>query len=393
MLAITSEERRRRIGHRHFLAEPARTVEEVATAIVGIHSSDPVTAHLSVRARVAGFTASDLERALYDERSLLRMHGMRRTLFIVPVDLAAIMDAACTRDYRDRERRRLVAMLQEQEIAAGDPDRWLRRVEERTLDALGRRGQATAVELTSDVPELGLKIEFGAGKTWGGKVGVSTRVLFLLATQGKILRGRPLGTWISGQYRWACTNQWLGEPLSDHGSGEARERLVTSWLRAFGPGTLADIKWWTGWRVGDTRRALEAIGAVPVALESTTDTGFILADDDRPTAEPDPYAALLPALDSTVMGWKERGWFLGDHGPALFDRNGNAGPTIWWNGRIIGGWAQSAGGEIRTALLENVDREAIEAVAAAAAALESWFGETRITPRFRSPIERSLRES
>ena len=52
-----------------------------------------------------------------------------------------------------------------------------------------------------------------------------------------------------------------------------------------------------------------------------------------------PWVALLPGLDSTVMGWKERAWFLGGHQHALFDVNGNAGPTVWCNGRIVGGWA------------------------------------------------------
>lgn len=57
----------------------------------------------------------------------------------------------------------------------------------------------------------------------------------------------------------------------------------------------------------------------------------------------------------TVMGWKERGWFLGKHGSELFDRNGNAGPTVWANGRVVGGWTQTANGEIRVELLERLD--------------------------------------
>ena len=39
----------------------------------------------------------------------------------------------------------------------------------------------------------------------------------------------------------------------------ARADLVRRWLARFGPGTLADIVWWTGWNQGDTRRALAAI--------------------------------------------------------------------------------------------------------------------------------------
>ena len=49
-------------------------------------------------------------------------------------------------------------------------------------------------------------------------------------------------------------------------------------------------------------------------------------------------AALLPVLDATTMGWKHRDFYLDpEHTPYLFDTNGNAGPTVWCDGRIIGG--------------------------------------------------------
>lgn len=46
----------------------------------------------------------------------------------------------------------------------------------------------------------------------------------------------------------------------------------------------------------------------------------------------------LPALDPTTMGWQRRHFYLGDQAEKNFDRNGNGGPTAWWNGRIVGGW-------------------------------------------------------
>ena len=145
--------------------------------MVGLHSSDPATVYLSAWARVPGFVHGDLEAALYDDRALLRMLGMRRTMFVVPPDLAAVMQSACTDALLAPERRRLVKMLGEQGIAT-DPEAWLVDVESRVLSALEGRGEATAVELTEDVPELGTKLMFGAGKKWGGTIGLSTRVLF-----------------------------------------------------------------------------------------------------------------------------------------------------------------------------------------------------------------------
>ncbi len=92
------------------------------------------------------------------------------------------------------------------------------------------------------------------------------------------------------------------------------------------------------------------------------------------------------------MGWKARDWYLDPgHVPRLFDRSGNIGPTVWWNGRIIGGWAQRADGEIVWRLLtDDGGREAASAVADEAARLAAWVGEVRVTPRFRTPLEREL---
>ncbi len=256
------------------------------------------------------------------------------------------------------------------------------------MAALRARGEATAAELTRDVPELRTQISFGEGRKWAGTVGLSTRVLFLLAAEGRIIRARPRGSWISSLYRWAPMDGWVRGGLGELPPDDARRELVRRWLAAFGPGTLADLRWWTGWTVGEVRRALEAIDVAEVDLDGAT--GLVLANDLEPVDETEPWAALLPALDSTVMGWTARGWFLGEHGPALFDRNGNAGPTVWWDGRVVGGWGQSASGEVVFRLLEDVGFDAVEAIESAAARLSAWLGRVRITPRFRTPLELEL---
>jgi hypothetical protein len=345
--------------------------------------------HLSARARVDGFVPSALETALYEERSLVRMLGMRRTLFVVPRELAAVMDAACTKAIASVERRRLVGMLEDQGVAkTGDGGRWLTRVETKTLGALADREQATARELTAVVPELGAKLHFGEGKTWAGSVGVSTRVLFLLAAQGQVVRGRPLGTWTSGQYRWARIETWLGHPLPHVERAAACAELLRRWLRAFGPGTTTDIRWWTGWTAKLTNETLRAVEAAEVELDGGS--GWVLADDLEPVDGPGPWVALLPGLDSTVMGWKERDWYLGERGAELFDRNGNAGPTVWVNGRVVGGWAQAADGEIVVELLERVDARSSTRIARECEHLRDWLGEVRVKARFPAPHEKRL---
>ena len=90
------------------------------------------------------------------------------------------------------------------------------------------------------------------------------------------------------------------------------------------------------------------------------------------------------------MGWAGRDFYLGPHRPALFDRNGNAGPTIWLDGRVVGGWAQRATGEVVLRLLEDVGTESTTAIEAEAASLSDWLTPLRVTPRFRTPLEREL---
>jgi hypothetical protein len=90
------------------------------------------------------------------------------------------------------------------------------------------------------------------------------------------------------------------------------------------------------------------------------------------------------------MAYVQRDWFLGSHAPALFDRSGNIGPSVWCDGRIVGGWGQRPNGTIAIKLLEDVGNAAEERVAAAAHALEDWLGSVRVTPRFRTPLEREL---
>jgi hypothetical protein len=194
---------------------------------------------------------------------------------------------------------------------------------------------------------------------------------------------------LSSQHSWVPTESWLGSPIDAMPADTARSELVRRWLRAFGPGTVADLQWWTGLGKRDVVRALTEVGPVEVELDGGA-TGLVLADDLGAARAPAPWVALLPALDPTVMGWKERAWYLGEHGAQLFDTNGNAGPTVWSDGRVVGGWAQRADGEVVVRLLDDAGREVAAAVDAAAARLAGWLGSTRVVPRFASPLHRRL---
>jgi len=383
-------ERRARLAVRHHLAPPARAagIVEVVRDMLALHGTDPSTVYLSAWARVRSPTAIELDRALYDDRVLVRMLGMRRTMFVVPVELVPVVQAACTSAIAVVERRRTVQFLEEAGFA-GDVPAWLAEVEEATVAALKVRGSALSTELSEDEPRLSQRIVLARGKSYEGSQSVASRVLPLLAADGRVVRGRPRGSWTSvGQYWWSTVEAWLPDGVPSLEVEQARVELARGWLRAFGPAPVADLKWWSGWTLGQTRAALAGIGAVEVDLDGVA--GVALADDLAPTPVPEPHAVLLPGLDPTVMGWQARAWFLGEHGGALFDTNGNAGPTVWWEGRVVGGWAQRKDGEVVVRLLEDVGGEAAAAVAAEAARLQEWLGPVRVTPRFRTPLEREL---
>jgi len=309
---ITVEERRARLARRHRLAPAARAedVTEVCGDLVALHSTDPASVYLAAFARLHSPQVAAIGRGLYEDRTVVRMLGMRRTLFVVPGDLVPVVQGSCTQPIGARERRLLVERLQRQGI---------------------------------DVPGLRQPVGFGAVDNPRMRQPIWPRVLLLLAAQGRIVRSRPRGSWVSGQYRWSPSRSWLGGDIAALPVDEARAALVRRWLAAFGPGTAADLKWWTGWTAAQVRQALSDVGPVEMVLDGGT--GLVLADDLEPVPAVEPWVALLPALDCTVMGWAQRDWYLGPHRPALFDGNGNAGPTVWCDGRVVGGWGQRKGGQ------------------------------------------------
>lgn len=390
MHRIDVAERRARLARRHRLApgQRARDVVEAARSMVCLHATDPATVHLSAWARVDGMTVADMERALYEERSLVKHLAMRRTLFVFPRETLPFAQAGASERVADGERRRLVREVEKAGLRQ-DGEGWLAQASEQVMAALAGGREATSTELRKELPVLEGSMLYGEGRSWGGKISVGPRVLTTLSAVGRIVRASNDGGWTASRPRWTSMASWLGEELEPPNEAEGVAGLVERWLHAFGPGTEADIKWWLGSTLTAVRRALADLEAVEVDLDGQT--GYLLPDDTDPTEPVEPWAALLPPLDPTTMGWYERDWYLGDHRPHLFDTAGNAGATAWWDGRIVGGWRPREHGEIDLQLLEKVPAAARRALADEAERLGDWLGGMRVPPRFPSPLWKAAR--
>ncbi|MFP3915626.1 MAG: winged helix DNA-binding domain-containing protein [Actinomycetota bacterium] len=388
-MRISDAERRRRLADRHHLRRGAAGGLEAVRGVAAFHSSDPVTPYLGLRARVAGFDAGHLDRLIGEDRALWRLHAMRRTLFLVPTDHAAIFLGACSLPVARKERRRLEKWLA-RVMDPEDVPSWMEEVSARVVEVLEDGGEWRTQELAEVIPELARRIELGAGK-WATTAPVSSRLLLLLAMEGQILRTHPAGSWRSSQYRWAATSRWWDEPprpMEDEAA--ARAELVRLYLSGHGPATMTDLRWWTGWTLRQVRTALAGIAAATVELDSG-DQGYILADDHQVGAGTDgPVVAFLPGLDPTPMGWKERSWYIATGTDQLFDSSGNVGPTVWADGRVVGGWGQLPDGKVVYELVETVATDTRLRIADEAEELGRWLDGEVVSVRFRTPLERKL---
>lgn len=384
-MRISDEQRRWRLARRHRLAPSHREPDDVATTVedlVAIHSSDPATVFLALGARMDRPSIPAIEDALYTDRTAIRHHAMRRTLWVMTPRVAEWAHAACTRKIAAAERRRTIRLLDRDEA-------WLDDAIDAITDLLVREGPLTAREIGLRLPELAERITLAAGTSSEVTTSGHSRALVQAGFEGKVLRARPAGSWVASQYAWVVPDRWVSVDWDRHDSPGAATELSRAWLARFGPATFDDLVWWTGWTRTMARRALDAVGACEVQLDDGA--GFALADDVDHGGDPGPWVALLPGLDPTAMGWKQRTWYLdADIARRIVDRSGNIGPTVWIDGRIAGGWAQRPDGSLAIELADTPSADHRRLLAEEVDRLTSFVGEDRFRVRFPSPNQNDL---
>jgi hypothetical protein len=381
---IDDDERRARLAVRHGLAEPVADTAAATRAMTCLHATEPASVHLAAWAR-SGVSRAEVDAALYDDRSVVKQLAMRRTVFAFPRDLLPAVWGSASARVAGQQVRRLATEMEATGVT-DDGAAWTDEHLALTRRLIETEGPLTTAEVRARLPALDARVTRGKG-AYQVDVAIAAQVIVALAASGAIVRGENDGGWKVSRPRWTATAAWLGEdpaPLPEH---EGYAALVATWLRSFGPGTEADLVWWLGSTKAAVRRALADVDAVEVSLDDG-DSGWALPDDLDPPPDPGPWAALLPALDPTTMGWKDRAFHLGKHVDQIFDRNGNGGPTAWWNGRIVGVWCQRDDGSVEVVLAERVPAAARRALDAKAAELTAWLDGDVVRSIYLSPLAR-----
>ena len=380
---ISDEQRRARLAIRQGLATPVASVEDAVRSVVCLHATEPASVYLAAAVR-AKCTRADIDAALFESRSIVKQLAMRRTLFAFPRDLLGAVWGSASARVTAQIGTRLAKDIELGGLTA-DGAAWLTEQTEAVKAAIASQPRDTA-QMRQVVPELDRRMVLAEGKAYESEVAVANRAITVVAADGSIVRGINQGTWRSSRPLWTLTTDWLDEvpPVLDEAQGY--RELIGRWLAQFGPGTEDDIVWWLGATKSVVRRALHDLGAIEVGTEAGP--AYVLPDDCEPVAAPAPWAALLPVLDPTLMGWKQRDFYLGQHGSELFDRNGNGGTTAWWDGRIVGGWHQSPEGEVIVDLLEDVGADGRAALESKAQWWNAWLGGEVVGSVYHSPLTR-----
>jgi hypothetical protein len=382
---ISDHERRARLAVRHALAPAFRvdSPEAATAAMTALHSTEPATVYLSCWSRVDGFEAADVDRALYQDRTLVKQLAMRRTLFVFPRDLLPAVWPGASARVAGTERARMAKDVVKSGLAT-DGDEWLDRARAKVLAVLEQAPEGlTAVEIRKAVPMIDVKFGPAPGEVW-----TASRVLTHLGSTAHIMRGANTGRWATSRPRWTLTRYWLDEVPSPTQAADGYREIVRRWLHTFGPGTENDIVWWLGATKAIVRKALAELGAVTVSLDNGG-IAWLLSDDVNEVPDPGPWVALLPVLDPSVMGWQSRDFYLGPHRDTIFDNRGNAGTTAWVDGRVVGCWVQDVHGSVAVHVVEQVSAAARRALDDEAARLSGWLGGVRIGTVYRSPAMRS----
>jgi len=324
--------------------EPLRRPVDVAERLLAVQGQDPRGARLAIRARTNGISATDVDRALTEDRSLLITWLNRGTLHLVRSEDYPWLHALTTPSHFASCRRR----LRQEGVSEAEGERAMERIEE----VLAEEGPLSGPDLRERLTTADLPI---AGQ-------VFIHLMFMAAARGILVRGPMIGK----QHAYVLVRDWLG-PQQPVDRAAALPELARRYLVGHGPADDRDLARWAGLPLRDARAGLSAIAS---ELGERDDGLVDLAK--RPPAAQLPPPRLLGAFEPVLLGWTSREEIVGPH-KLLVTINGIFRPFALVDGRAVATW-KLAGGKLTIQHLRRVTKKAAAALEAEADEVLDFLG-------------------
>jgi Winged helix DNA-binding domain len=341
-LGVTAE----RCAAQLLCGDPARSAEEVTGRLLAIQAQDPRGARLAVRARSAGLSASDVNSALTQRRSLIVSWLNRGTLHLVCTEDYWWLHPLTTPQLHTGNSRRLA----QEGVPPQDAERAVATVQA----ALAAEGPLTRSQLRERVAAAGVRTEGQA----------MVHILALASIRGLIVRGPLAGR----DQAFVLVQDWLGTTPPAMSREAALGELARRYLAGHAPAADRDLAQWAGIRLRDARLGLARCGAIQRA-----DGLAELPANPRRAAAALPPPLLLGAFEPLLLGWASRDPIVGRH-RRIVTVNGLFRPFVLAGGRAVATWT-IAGGQVALAPFAPLDAQTQAALAADAADVMRFLGE------------------
>jgi hypothetical protein len=347
--------------HKQHLTDESQTddIVRITRDIYGLHATNATTPYLSLFARARDFSRDKLDEELYVKRSLGKIRCVRTTVHVLPRETIPIAFAATKGIVEPNSEDFL-------RYTGGVTEKQYEETSRKILRVLKGKGMST------------LQIK----KQLGTTLNISP-IVNLMCDQGLLMRGRSNKGWKSNTHTYYLFSDYFpGMDLNAVDPYKARETAVKQYLAAYGPATVKDISWWSGFTMTEVRRILQSLTreTIEVCIPELEGTHLMLAEDaaalGRFRLSDQPAVRLLPTLDPYLMGYKERGRYLdNEHRDLVFDRSGNSTSTILVDGRVAGIWDISQGPEstVKLFLFGKPDRGLFRVVESRARAMGQFM--------------------
>lgn len=310
---LTLRELNRATLARQFLLERASLVPlEAIKRLVALQGQVSNAPYLGLWTRLHSFQRAELT-ALLTGRQVIRASSLRGTLHILTAQDYLLFHSVLQ-----------PALSRQLQLFA-------RQTEGFDIDRFCAAMRASIQEQPRTGVELRAKMEaFSPGM---GKQHIVDALRMHLA----LIQPLPAGTWgFTGQPTHIEASAWLGHPLADPEVG--RQQLIVRYLAAFGPASVQDLQKWSG----VTRLSADLEVLRPVLLVFRDEQGrelFDLPDAPRPPADTPAPVRFLPAFDTLLLSYAERGRIMADaYYHAIFSKNGLISSTFLVDGFVRGVW-------------------------------------------------------